>query len=41
MINTGSGKCLDVRDASTADGARLRQWTCHNGPAQTFRLVAG
>ena len=35
-----SGKCLDVRDVSTGDGARLQQWTCHNGPAQTFRLVA-
>lgn len=35
-----SGKCLDVRDASTGNGARLQQWSCHNGPAQTFRLVA-
>lgn len=34
-----SGKCLDVRDVSTADGARLQQWACTNGPAQAFRLV--
>ncbi|QNE17362.1 hypothetical protein F1D05_04800 [Kribbella qitaiheensis] len=34
-----SGKCLDVRDRSTADGARLQQWTCHNGSAQSFRLI--
>ncbi|WP_434600621.1 RICIN domain-containing protein [Streptomyces sp. A5-4] len=34
-----SGKCLDIADASTANGARTQQWTCHNGPAQTFRLV--
>lgn len=34
-----SGKCLDVRDVSTADGARLQQWSCTGGPAQTFRLV--
>jgi glucosylceramidase len=34
-----SGKCLDVRDVSTADGARLQQWTCTAGPAQTFRLL--
>jgi hypothetical protein len=33
------GKCLDVRGVSTADGARLQQWTCTGGPAQTFRLV--
>jgi glucosylceramidase len=35
-----SGKCLDVRDVSTSDGARLQQWTCTGGPAQSFRLVA-
>ncbi len=34
-----SGKCLDVRDVSTADGAWLQQWTCTNGPAQAFRLA--
>ncbi|GAA4187643.1 ricin-type beta-trefoil lectin domain protein [Streptosporangium oxazolinicum] len=35
-----SGKCLDVTDVSTADGARLQQWSCHNGPAQSFRLTS-
>ena len=34
-----SGKCLDVRDVSTADGAWLQQWGCTGGPAQSFRLV--
>lgn len=34
-----SGRCLDVTDLSTADGARLQQWTCTHGPAQTFRLT--
>ncbi|GAB3871020.1 RICIN domain-containing protein [Dactylosporangium cerinum] len=34
-----SGKCLDVRDVSTADGALLQQWGCTGGPAQSFRLV--
>jgi glucosylceramidase len=34
-----SGKCLDIRHESTADGARLQQWTCTNGPAQAFRLL--
>jgi glucosylceramidase len=35
-----SGKCLDVRDVSTADGALLQQWACTGGVAQSFRLVA-
>ena len=35
-----SGKCLDVRDVSTADGALLQQWSCTGGGAQSFRLVA-
>lgn len=34
-----SGKCLDIADASSADGARIQQWACHNGASQTFRLV--
>ncbi|GAA4187642.1 ricin-type beta-trefoil lectin domain protein [Streptosporangium oxazolinicum] len=33
-----SGKCLDVTDMSTGNGALLQQWSCHNSPAQTFRL---
>ena len=35
-----SGKCLDVTDVSTSDGTRLQQWTCTDGPAQSFRLAA-
>ncbi len=34
-----SGKCLDVRDVSTSNGAGLQQWDCHGGPAQSFKLV--
>lgn len=33
------GKCLDVRDVSPANGARLQQLTCTGGPAQSFRLA--
>lgn len=33
-----SSKCLDVRDVSASDGARLQQWACSGGPAQQFRL---
>jgi glucosylceramidase len=39
FVARNSGKCLDVRDVSTADGAALQQWTCTGGPAQAFRLV--
>ncbi|WP_433204199.1 RICIN domain-containing protein [Dactylosporangium sp. CS-047395] len=40
FIARNSGKCLDVKDVSTADGAQMQQWSCTGGPAQTFRLVA-
>ncbi len=39
FVARNSGRCLDVRDVSTADGAWLQQWTCTGGPAQSFRLV--
>jgi glucosylceramidase len=40
FVARNSGKCLDVRDVSTANGARLQQWTCTGGVAQSFRLTA-
>ncbi|MEU8712402.1 RICIN domain-containing protein [Streptomyces sp. NPDC048663] len=33
-------QCLDVTDVSTADGARLQQWSCSGGAAQSFTLTA-
>jgi hypothetical protein len=33
-----SQKCLDVRDVSLSDGARLQQWSCHQGGNQQFRI---
>jgi hypothetical protein len=30
-------KCLDVNNASTANGARLIQWTCGTGTNQQFQ----
>ncbi|SFD79503.1 family 43 glycosylhydrolase, partial [Streptomyces aidingensis] len=33
-----SGKVLDLRDFSTADGAEVIQWTDHNGTNQQFRI---
>jgi glucosylceramidase len=37
--NNGN-ECLDVTDVSTADGARLQQWACTGGVAQSFTLAA-
>ncbi|MEV5871900.1 endo-1,4-beta-xylanase [Streptomyces tendae] len=33
---TGSGRCLDVPDASTADGTQLQLWDCHSGANQQW-----
>jgi hypothetical protein len=34
------GKCLDVPNASTADGVQLQQYTCNGSGAQSYSLVA-
>ncbi|MER5900006.1 non-reducing end alpha-L-arabinofuranosidase family hydrolase [Streptomyces mirabilis] len=39
LVNRGSGKVLDVSGASTADGARLTQWTRTDSANQQFRFV--
>ncbi len=39
FLTRNSAKCLDVTDVSRSDRARLQQWECTGGPAQTFRLV--
>ncbi|MEU9730278.1 family 43 glycosylhydrolase [Streptomyces sp. NPDC048002] len=38
LTNRNSGKCLDVADGSTADGANVRQWTCNGANPQRWRL---
>ncbi|HYF61934.1 MAG TPA: RICIN domain-containing protein [Herpetosiphonaceae bacterium] len=40
LVNRYTGKCLDLNNASTADGAKIQQWTCNNSNAQQWRLVA-
>jgi len=40
FVAKSTGKCLAMKDASTADGATLEQRTCAATPAQAFRLVA-
>ncbi|MFJ2058281.1 RICIN domain-containing protein [Streptomyces sp. NPDC087908] len=34
--NENSGKCLEVADWSKANGAAVRQWTCHYGDNQKW-----
>ncbi|CAN5340959.1 hypothetical protein BH11ACT4_BH11ACT4_24540 [soil metagenome] len=40
FVVKSTGKCLAVKDGSTADGATLEQRTCATTPAQAFGLVA-
>ncbi|MFF2117084.1 RICIN domain-containing protein [Kitasatospora sp. NPDC058184] len=32
LVNTNSGKCLEIDDSLLTDGARAQQWTCHGLP---------
>ncbi|MEU9048230.1 MULTISPECIES: RICIN domain-containing protein [unclassified Kitasatospora] len=34
--NQATGKCLEVADWRTDDGAPVRQWTCHGGANQAW-----
>ncbi|MCA9690825.1 MAG: RICIN domain-containing protein, partial [Myxococcales bacterium] len=38
ILNVGTGKVLDVRGASTADGADVLGWTWHGGNNQRWRV---
>ncbi|MFF9853082.1 RICIN domain-containing protein [Streptomyces litmocidini] len=39
LVNRNSGKALDVYGASTADGARVSQWTRNDGANQQWQFV--
>jgi hypothetical protein len=40
VVNLATGECLDAEKASRDDGARILQWTCHDGNNQHW-LVRG
>ncbi|MEU1241272.1 RICIN domain-containing protein [Micromonospora parva] len=40
LVNRHSGKVLDVRDTSTADGAVVQQWSRNDGAWQQFQFVS-
>ncbi|KGM01484.1 endo-1,4-beta-xylanase, partial [Cellulomonas cellasea] len=39
LLNRGSGKALDVYNLSTADGARITQWSRNDGLQQQWQFV--
>ncbi|WP_267088247.1 RICIN domain-containing protein [Streptomyces sp. NBC_00249] len=41
LQNYKSGKCLEVADWSTANGAAVRQWDCHAGGNQLWAASFG
>ena len=40
LVARHSGKCLDVRSGSTADGAAIIQWTCTGATNQQWTRTA-
>lgn len=38
LVRKDSSKCLDVDASSTADGARIQQWSCNGTGAQRFTI---
>jgi hypothetical protein len=38
LVNTGSGKCLDATNQSSADGTPLQIWTCAGTANQQWTL---
>jgi hypothetical protein len=39
FYNRYSGKCLEVADGSTSQGANIRQWTCNGGYHQLWMVT--
>ena len=39
LVNRTSGKALDLHNSATNDGARLTQWTRHDGANQQWQFL--
>ncbi|HEY1011846.1 MAG TPA: RICIN domain-containing protein [Herpetosiphonaceae bacterium] len=39
LVNRNSGRCADVPNGSTADGAGIQQWGCNSSNAQQWELI--
>ncbi len=40
LVNTASGRCLDVPNSSQANGTQLELWDCHGGANQQWTLTS-
>src|SRR6184192_57341 len=38
LVRKGSGDCLDIAGAASADGTNVRQWSCSDSDGQSFRV---
>ncbi|ACU37022.1 ricin-type beta-trefoil lectin domain protein [Actinosynnema mirum] len=38
LVNTASGRCVDVPGSTTANGTQLQLWDCHGQPNQSWAL---
>ncbi|HET9517200.1 MAG TPA: glycosyl hydrolase [Actinoplanes sp.] len=38
IVNRATGKCLDLAQTSSANGANIQQWDCHGGVNQKWRI---
>jgi hypothetical protein len=41
IVGTGSGRCLDVPNATTTNGTQLELWDCNGGSNQRFTYTSG
>ncbi|GHF65999.1 hypothetical protein GCM10018790_49800 [Kitasatospora xanthocidica] len=41
LVNANSGKCLEVADSSTDNGAAVQQWDCDGGENQLWDFNSG
>ena len=41
LVGSGSGRCVDVPNSTTANGTRVQLWDCHSGSNQRWTYTAG
>ncbi len=39
VVNHNSGKCLDLANGTTANGAKVQQWRCNGNPQQQWAVT--
>jgi DnaJ-class molecular chaperone len=38
LVNSSSGKCVDINGSGSADGTKVQLWGCNGTGAQSFEL---